>query len=265
MAQPERKELDPWLAGMNALALSFILTALGVFLPHADAARSPTFPLKVEEPAKDNSLAMDLSPPPPSAEASSPETAEQTPSAEPASEPEAMDLPPPVQLPAYRELPEMIDPVPVQDPPRLPTPTPAEDRRPEPVPAPRPAAKPTTPATRPGPAPASIPGSVPRGGAAGPSGGTPGGTGPGPRAGNGSGRGTTPQPPYPAFARRDRLQGTVVVSIAVVDGSVTGVRLITSSGHASLDQYAISHVQRRWKWSAGTTRTFTQPFRFVLK
>jgi TonB family protein len=57
----------------------------------------------------------------------------------------------------------------------------------------------------------------------------------------------------------------VVVSISVNDGAVTAVRIVSSSGFPSLDQYAVSHVQRRWKWSAGTTRTFTQPFRFVLK
>jgi TonB family protein len=51
----------------------------------------------------------------------------------------------------------------------------------------------------------------------------------------------------------------------VENGAVGSVRVVSSSGSTSLDEYALSHVQRRWKWPAGTSQTFTQPFRFVLK
>ena len=82
--------------------------------------------------------------------------------------------------------------------------------------------------------------------------------------GTGTGRGTTPDPAYPAQARRDRIQGTVTISISVVNGGVTSVRVLKSSGSALLDETTLSHVQRRWKWPAGTTQTFTRPITYRL-
>lgn len=56
-------------------------------------------------------------------------------------------------------------------------------------------------------------------------------------------------PRYPQESRRKREQGTVVLSVLLdVDGSVASVSVAQSSGHARLDQAALSAV-RRWRWS----------------
>lgn len=244
----DRGDLDSWLAGMNAVGLSFLLIAAGAFLPTATASRV-TSEAVLPPPAEGMEVEMVADPGPPPAAASEPEAAADLPP-EPETEPE--ETAPPPEPVAYRELPEMVDPVPVVEPERRVQ----EPRRPVREPKPAVAAVPRqTPAS-------AQPAAAAAGGVAG---GVPGGAATSQRTAGNSGRGTTPQPPYPAFARRDKLQGTVVVSISVNNGAVTAVRLISSCGSAALDQYAISHVQRRWKWTAGTNRTFSQPFRFVLR
>lgn len=248
----DRGNLDSWLAGMNAVGLSFLLIAAGALLPAATASRlKPVPPLPAPGEMVEVELVADPGPPP--VASGEPEPAPDVRLEEP--EPEPLDQPPPPEPVAYREMPEMIDPVPVVEPERRPVAMVQEPRRPlnearRPVPAvPRPAPL----ASRSSTANPGVPG------------GPPGGSAASQGAAGRSGRGTTPQPPYPSFARRDKLQGTVVVRISVTDGAVSDVRLVSSSGSAALDQYAVSHVQRRWKWSAGTTRTFIQPFRFVLQ
>lgn len=236
-----RGDLDPWLAGMNGLALAFLVTALGVGTPEADASRLLTEPEPTLPDNATNSMMVELAAPPDvSAE---PMIPPETPSpGQVMTPPMNLPTPPPAQI--WRELPELIDPVVVREP----------GRRPEPRPAPAAARPNPDPPRRPTlvPAPAGSPAGSQNGVAA-------------PASAIGGGRGSNPQPPYPAFARRDRLQGTVVVSITVKNGAVGSVRVVSSSGSTSLDDYAVSHVQRRWRWPAGTSQTFTQPFRFVLK
>ncbi len=246
-----RQDLDAWLAGMNAVALSFLLVASGALLPTAVASWSqPSLtPLVPQEEAM--AVEMAVEPGPAAAEPAAAELESAV--AEPE---EPLDLPPPAEPVPYRELPELIDAVAVVEP------VPAVREAPRPA---REAAPPAPRTPRRSASGSEAATSARASGGAGVPGGEPGSSGTGAGAGNSAGRGTTPQPPYPAFARRDKLQGTVVVSISVNDGAVTGVRLISSSGSAALDRYAISHVQRRWKWPAGTTRLFTQPFRFVLQ
>jgi protein TonB len=236
-----RGDLDPWLAGMNGLALAFLVTALGVGTPEADASRLLTEPERTLPDSSTNSMVVELAAPPEvSAE---PIIPPETPSpGQVMTPPVNLPTPPPAQI--WRELPELIDPVVVREP----------VRRPEPRSAP-PAARPNPDLPR---RPAGVP--APAGSPAGSQNGVA-----APASAGGGGRGSNPQPPYPAFARRDRLQGTVVVSIMVENGAVGSVRVVSSSGSTSLDEYALSHVQRRWKWPAGTSQTFTQPFRFVLK
>ena len=241
------RDLDPWLAGMNGLALAFLMTALCAATPGADASYLTPEAGRDQSEAPLPSIMVELAvppgvvgeeaavPPPPPAEPPADQTVTDT-----------ANWPPPPATEVWRELPAMIDPVAVTEPGRRPAPQPAlaESFRPA-----------SGGSRRPVPAPAKT--GSPAAGLAGPA-------APSTVAGGG-GRGANPQPPYPAFARRDRLQGTVIVSIAVKNGAVASVRVLNSSGSAALDQYAVNHVQRRWKWPVTISQTFTQPFRFVLK
>lgn len=239
MLNRDRGDLDPWLAGMNGLALAFLLASLGVAAPGADASRlrtEPALPLAADSTSQ---MVVELA-------ALAEVPAE--PTASPAEVPPAQEVAPATNPPApsplgvWRDLPELIDPVVVREP----------GRRPETRPAPAAASRPEGASRRPATAPAGSPAGSQNGGAA-------------PASAIGGGRGSNPYPPYPAFARRDRLQGTVVVSIMVKNGAVGAVQVVSSSGSPALDEYAVGHVRRRWKWPATTSQTFTQPFRFVLK
>lgn len=238
-----RGDLDPWLAGMNGLALAFLLTSFGVATPGADASRLRTEPETTLVDDSTNPMVVELAAlPEVSAEpTASPAEALPAQDAAPATNPPA---PSPVEV--WRDLPELIDPVVVREPGRRPEP------RPAPAAAPRPEGASRRPSAVPAPVPAGPPAGSQNGGAA-------------PASTIGGGRGSNPYPPYPAFARRDRLQGTVVVSILVKNGAVGSVQVVSSSGSPALDEYAVGHVRRRWKWPATTSQTFTQPFRFVLK
>lgn len=71
----------------------------------------------------------------------------------------------------------------------------------------------------------------------------------------GGGRGYAPpqfrvryKPPYPAAARAQRLEGTVVLLVEVdASGRVTGADLQRSCGHAALDRAALDAV-RAWRF-----------------
>ena len=57
-----------------------------------------------------------------------------------------------------------------------------------------------------------------------------------------------PKPPYPLAARRRGLEGRVLLAVQVrADGSCARVQLKRSSGHAQLDDAALSTV-RRWRF-----------------
>lgn len=94
---------------------------------------------------------------------------------------------------------------------------------------------------------------------------TGGGSGGTAAAGRG-GKGKFPKPPYPAFAKAKGLTGTVSLSVRVsAAGDVTGASVSGSSGSSELDSYAASWVTRRWKWPAGTARSFRLPVSFRLR
>ena len=80
-----------------------------------------------------------------------------------------------------------------------------------------------------------------------------GGGGPG-DGGGGDGRvgyASNPPPPYPLVARRQGMQGTVLLDVVVAtDGRPIEVRVATSSGHALLDDAAATTVRERWRFIA---------------
>ena len=96
---------------------------------------------------------------------------------------------------------------------------------------------------------------------------TGGETGPaqGLRAGSSGSKGHFPAPPYPSFARSRGVQGNVSVAITVdATGTVTGARVLSTSGSAELDEYVCNWVQRHWRWPAGNANTYRQPVAFKL-
>jgi len=61
-----------------------------------------------------------------------------------------------------------------------------------------------------------------------------------------------PKPPYPLAARRHGAEGRVVLRAQVLeDGRCAEVRIVRSSGHALLDESALSTV-RRWRFVPAT-------------
>ncbi|WP_025915768.1 energy transducer TonB [Herminiimonas sp. CN] len=60
------------------------------------------------------------------------------------------------------------------------------------------------------------------------------------------------KPEYPLMSRRFNEQGTAVLQVLVTaDGSAGDVQIVTSSGHALLDQSALTAV-RNWRFVAAT-------------
>jgi periplasmic protein TonB len=75
--------------------------------------------------------------------------------------------------------------------------------------------------------------------------------------------GHNPAPGYPDAARRRRLEGTVVVRIAVdATGAAIACTVAASSGSSLLDDAALA-AARRWRFTTGPG-TLEQPFRFAL-
>lgn len=59
----------------------------------------------------------------------------------------------------------------------------------------------------------------------------------------------TPLPPYPDKARREKREGTVLISIEVDEnGTPVSVSVRKSSGFPELDEATIQHVKSRWKF-----------------
>lgn len=76
--------------------------------------------------------------------------------------------------------------------------------------------------------------------------------------------GHNPQPEYPAAARRHGIEGTTLLALAVDEaGSVTDVRLVTSSGSVLLDEAAL-RAARTWRFENGPG-TVEVPFVFRLR
>ena len=69
-----------------------------------------------------------------------------------------------------------------------------------------------------------------------------------------------PRPAYPAEARRQGWEGIVKVRLKVgSDGRVIEARVATSSSHATLDQAALSALQR-WRFAPRSLGSSVQEF-----
>lgn len=188
----------------------------------------------------------------------------------------------------------MRAPTPAAEPAReAPPPPPAVAPKPRPVARPRPVerAKPPAPeppaaavASRGSSAETAPPAGAGRGDATG--GGTGAGEGSGPGSGGGHGGGSgggegsgdarvaygqNPTPPYPMVAKRLGMEGVVLLEVVVqADGRPGGVRIVRSSGHAPLDESAVSTVSGRWRFvparrdGAAIESRVTVPIRFRL-
>ena len=78
--------------------------------------------------------------------------------------------------------------------------------------------------------------------------------------------GIFPDPIYPAFAQRNRQQGTVVLEFTVdASGAVTSVKVQKTSGFNILDEAAVKAVKERWRFPPGGARYYFNKFTFELK
>lgn len=80
------------------------------------------------------------------------------------------------------------------------------------------------------------------------------------------------QPPYPTVSKRQDEEGVVVVRVRVgVDGRVLAAELQASSGHRRLDEAAVEHARRAWRFVPATRDGMTVeswrqiPVRFELE
>jgi protein TonB len=85
-------------------------------------------------------------------------------------------------------------------------------------------------------------------------------------------RGGLSEPEYPPSERRAGHEGTVTLQILILEnGRVGEVKLAKSSGFPKLDEAAIAHVPRAWRFIPGTEdgkptqRWVTVPIVFRLK
>jgi TonB family protein len=187
--------------------------------------------------------------------------------------PEPTPPPDPAPVPAPQPVPVPAPPLPAEIPDfpvpekTVQRPTPVE---PAPVPPPQPIPKATLPVTAappskpaaPKPAPARPAGS-PAKAAPGESNGSGGNAGPS-SSGVTLGSRDFPMPPYPPGAIERRYQGTVVLSIRVLDGAIQEVSVASSSGYVLLDTSAIRWIRSRWRFPPQISRTFNQKIRFEL-
>lgn len=76
---------------------------------------------------------------------------------------------------------------------------------------------------------------------------------------------SAPRPEYPYEARRQKItgDGVAVMSVDPGSGTVTGVTMAKSTGHAFLDNAAITGF-RRWRFKPGSVSTVTCPVTFSL-
>lgn len=82
----------------------------------------------------------------------------------------------------------------------------------------------------------------------------------------GQGAGLQPAPAYPREAVREEREGSVTVRFAVrSDGSVMVARAVASSGHAALDEAALTTIRRRWHFPPGAPRVYEVEILFRLE
>ena len=73
-----------------------------------------------------------------------------------------------------------------------------------------------------------------------------------------------PKPQYPYEAKLRHYQGTVTISLNIVDGQILSADVAGSSGYAILDTAASSWIRQRWHFPPDTTRNFSLPVQFQL-
>jgi protein TonB len=76
---------------------------------------------------------------------------------------------------------------------------------------------------------------------------------------------SAPRPEYPYEARRQRITGAGVVTMAIdpVTGNVTSVSISKSTGSRFLDNAAVAGF-KRWRFKPGTVSAVTCPVTFTL-
>jgi len=73
-----------------------------------------------------------------------------------------------------------------------------------------------------------------------------------------------PTPPYPYEAKVNHDQGTVMLSLSVVDGRIVDAQVVGSSGHELLDTSTLQWVRAKWNFPPDITRTLNLPVKFQL-
>jgi len=73
-----------------------------------------------------------------------------------------------------------------------------------------------------------------------------------------------PTPPYPYDAKVNHEQGTVMLSLSVVDGRIVDAQISSSSGHELLDTSTLQWVRAKWNFPPDITRTLNLPVKFQL-
>lgn len=69
--------------------------------------------------------------------------------------------------------------------------------------------------------------------------------------------------PYPALARSQEIEGTVVVHVRIADGRLESARLIQGSGYDILDNQVLGSL-RSWHWPSITAeKTFEVTFQLL--
>ncbi len=81
----------------------------------------------------------------------------------------------------------------------------------------------------------------------------------------GQGEGKQPAPEYPASARREGQQGTVLVRFTVgTDGRVLAAEAVRPAPWPLLTQSALDVIRHRWRFSVGSLRAYEVSIRFQL-
>lgn len=78
--------------------------------------------------------------------------------------------------------------------------------------------------------------------------------------------GSFPQPEYPAYAIRNRYQGSAWIELKVNEqGQITSVTVQRTSGYSILDEAAVNVVKNRWRFRPGKPRWLLYQFVFQLQ
>lgn len=234
-----------WLVGITGSFLT--VGVIGMFADDLPPIHLKTLEEDVETPLEEilNGDQMGL-----------PDTAEQSAEGDPVLPTvisEAIETPP-----ENLDLPEIAEAMTLEDVFAVPTAPKIED-----------ALRPIDPVAKPKPAPQrTLNTAVAAGGGGASSGRTQGGQagGMGGRGNGTGGKWINPKPPYPDFAERAGMHGTVRLKISVSpSGVIESVSVISTSGYSPLDESAASWVRREWRAPAtGVARSFSQPFNFKL-